>query len=121
MAIAGVFGATMQTDAYNVAYTLPYSLQQVLGQALLTITVPILTKYLVENRRQEANLVTSYFINATAAAMIITAALGVVFSPLLVKIFAPNLNVAAVDLAIELTRIMSVSYTHLSGGWLLFG
>ncbi|MDO4541800.1 MAG: hypothetical protein Q4C00_03090 [Bacillota bacterium] len=60
VAIAGVFGATFQTDAYNVAYTVPYSLQQVLGQALLTITVPLLTKYIVENRRQEANLLTSY-------------------------------------------------------------
>ena len=121
VAIAGVFGATMQTDAYNVAYTLPYSLQQVLGQALLTITVPILTKYLVENRRQEANLVTSYFINATAAAMIITAALGVVFSPLLVKIFAPNLNVAAVDLAIELTRIMFPAIIFMSLGMICSG
>ena len=31
MVIARVFGATMYTDAYLVAYQLPYSVQQVVG------------------------------------------------------------------------------------------
>lgn len=121
VAIAGVFGATMQTDAYNVAYTLPYSLQQVLGQSLLTVTVPLLTKYIVENKRKEADLVTSYFINATAAAMVIIAALGVIFAPLLVKIFAPQLEGEVVDLSVELTRIMFPAIIFMSLGMICSG
>ena len=42
-AIANSFGATGVTDAYLVAYTLPYFLQSVLGSALVTVVVPILT------------------------------------------------------------------------------
>ncbi|MEG0873758.1 MAG: murein biosynthesis integral membrane protein MurJ [Clostridiales bacterium] len=121
VAIAGVFGATMQTDAYNVAYTLPYSLQQVLGQALLTITVPLLTKYLVEEKRKEANLMASYLVNATAGAMIVLGGLGVLFAPLLVKVFAPSLNGEVVTLAVQLTRIMFPAIIFMSIGMVFSG
>ena len=46
--VAQAFGATMFTDAYVVAYTLPYSTQQIIGSAIVSVTVPLLTKYIVE-------------------------------------------------------------------------
>lgn len=121
VAIAGVFGATLQVDAYTVAYSLPYSLQQVLGQALLTITVPLLTKYITENRRQEGDLVTSYFINATAVAMVVITVLGMVFAPFLVKIMAPSLDPKAVSLTVDLTRIMFPAIIFMSLGMICSG
>ena len=41
--LANAFGATELSDAYLSAYTIPYFLQAILGYALVTAVVPILT------------------------------------------------------------------------------
>ncbi|MEG1500984.1 MAG: lipid II flippase MurJ, partial [Clostridiales bacterium] len=64
--IAGGFGATWLTDAYLVAYTLPYFLQAILGYALVTVVVPILAKYWLAGDNEEAWQVGSSLINLTA-------------------------------------------------------
>ncbi|MBQ6810643.1 MAG: murein biosynthesis integral membrane protein MurJ, partial [Firmicutes bacterium] len=42
MVIARVYGATMFTDAYLVAYSLPSAAQQVIGWAIVAVVVPLL-------------------------------------------------------------------------------
>ena len=121
MAIAGAFGATMDTDAYLVAYTLPYSLQAVLGSALFTVTVPLLTKYLLEDNQKEANLVGNYFLNLVALAMLVITILGIAFAPILVTVTAPSLDNETAALAVQLTRIMFPSILFMSIGMVLSG
>ena len=121
MAIAGAFGATMYTDAYLVAYTLPYSLQAVLGSALVTVTVPLLTKYLLEDNQKEANLVGNYFLNLVALAMLVITILGIAFAPILVTVTAPSLDNETAALAVQLTRIMFPSILFMSIGMVLSG
>ncbi|MBE3572009.1 MAG: hypothetical protein IMW95_03575, partial [Moorella humiferrea] len=52
--IAACFGAGPATDAYLVAYTIPYFLQTILGMAFVTVLVPVITAYLVQGDRGEA-------------------------------------------------------------------
>lgn len=120
-AIAGVFGANLGTDAYKLAYSLPYSLQQVLGQALLTVTVPLLIKYLVDGKKEEANLVANYLTNAVAVVMIVVTGVCVLFAPFLVQLLGPSLSSEAVPLATTLTRIMFPSVIFMSLGMVFSG
>lgn len=121
MAVARVFGATMYTDAYLVAYTLPYSAQQIIGWAIVSVTVPLLTKYIVDGKSREANLAANSFLNSTALLMLIVSLLGVVFAPLLVKVTAPSLERETALLAIKMTRIMFPSVFFVCIGMVLTG
>ncbi len=121
MVIARVFGANMYTDAYLVAYTLPYFLQTILGFALVTVTVPLLTKYLLDDRKTEAFEVSNYFINLIIIVMAACAVLGVALAPVLVKIIAPLFNAETAALATKLTRIMFPSVIFMSLGMVITG
>ncbi len=121
MVIARVFGANMYTDAYLVAYTLPYFLQTILGFALVTVTVPLLTKYLIDGRKEEAFRVGNYFINLVAVFMAFCAVLGVLFAPFLVKITAPLFNAETAAIATGLTRIMFPSVVFMGLGMVVTG
>lgn len=121
MVVARVFGATMYTDAYLVAYTLPYSAQQIIGWAIVSVTVPLLTKYIVDGKNREANLAANSFLNSTALLMLIVSLLGVVFAPLLVKVTAPSLEQETALLAIKMTRIMFPSVFFVCIGMVLTG
>lgn len=121
MVMARVFGASAFTDAYLVAYTLPYSAQQIVGWAIVSVTVPLLTKYIVEDKRTEANLVVNHFLNGTALLTLVISLLGVVFAPLLVKLTAPSLDGATAQLAVKLTRIIFPSMFFVCIGMVLTG
>lgn len=106
MVIAHQFGATGQTDAYLVGYTIPYILMNVLALALATVVVPIFSEYKAKGKTQEAwnlfNTVTTF----TIIVFLFLAILGSVFVSVLVKIIAPGLTGDTVLLAEELTLIM---------------
>lgn len=121
MVIARVFGATMYTDAYLVAYQLPYSVQQIVGWAIVTVTVPLLTKHIVGGDRKETDLVANFFLNSTAGLMLIVSVFGVLVSPLLVRLTAPALQAETAELAVQLTRIMFPSVFFVCLGMALTG
>lgn len=121
MVVARVFGATMYTDAYLVAYQLPYTAQQVIGWAIVSVTVPLLTKHIVDGNRREADLAANYFFNGTAMLMLALSIFGVVAAPLLVQLTAPALNAATAGLAVKLTRIMFPSVFFVCLGMVLTG
>lgn len=52
--IAYLFGASKTTDAFLVAYTLPYFFYSVIGTATAGIIVPIVTDYMAQDRQEEA-------------------------------------------------------------------
>ena len=111
--IANAFGASAATDAYLVAYTLPYFLQAVLGYALVTAVVPAVNQYLEAKNNQEAWHVSSALINLTTVVLAICSIIGVCIAKYLVFLTAPAFPPEQMALATKLTMIMSVSYTHL--------
>ncbi|MBM7853683.1 putative peptidoglycan lipid II flippase [Desulfohalotomaculum tongense] len=107
MVIAEQFGATGVTDAYLVAYTIPYVLMSVLGMALATVVVPIFSEYESRGQRKEAWQLFGTVTNLTALIFIIITIIGIFSTPLLVKLLAPGIkDRETVLLAQELTRLM---------------
>jgi len=119
--IANGFGASWLTDAYQVAYTLPYFLQAILGFALVTMVVPIMTSYFVEGKDEEAWDVANSLINITAILLALVSVLGFIFAPQLVFITAPNLPARGTELAVNLTRIMFPAVFFMGVGMVFTG
>ncbi len=119
--IAGQYGATYLTDAYLVAYTLPYFLQMVLGMALVTVIVPVVTKYLVRDEKEEAWRIASITLNWTVLFMAAFTLLGVIGAKVLVYLTAPGFDEATAGLAQTLTVIMFPSVIFMGAGMLVSG
>lgn len=119
--IAGQFGASGATDAYMVAYTLPYSLQAVLGMAFATVMVPVVTGYLVEGRQEEGWRVASSILNGTTLLLTFLTVVGMILAPTLVALIAPGFEPELVALTTRLTRIMFPSIIFMGAGMLLTG
>lgn len=119
--IAWGFGASFETDAYLIAYTIPYFLQAILGFALVTAVVPVLTKYLVEENYDEAWHVASTILNLTAVVLSLMTILGIAGAGLLVKVTAPGFSPDAARLATNLAMIMFPSVVFMGIGMVLTG
>jgi len=121
MVIAAEFGATGHTDAYMVAYSLPYALQAVLGVAFLAVIVPIITAYLVKDDVNEAWKVANIVFNWTFVILIGITLLGIVLAPQIITILAGGFDEETRKLAIDLTRIIFPSVIFMGVGMLVAG
>ncbi|MGI9953205.1 murein biosynthesis integral membrane protein MurJ [Moorellaceae bacterium AZ2] len=119
--IAAQFGAGPATDAYMVAYTIPYFLQTILGMAFLTVMVPTLTAYLVRGEKEEGWQVASALGSWTALSLTALALLGMATAPQLVPLLAPGFPPEVEGLAARLTRIMFLSLPFMGTGMMISG
>ena len=119
--LANAFGAGPLSDAYLSAYTIPYFLQAILGYALVTAVVPILTKHLVAGHKDEASYVGSAIINLTAVALAGVTLLGIIVCDWLVKLLAPGYGPEQAALTANLARIMFPSVVFMGVGMVLTG
>jgi putative peptidoglycan lipid II flippase len=102
-------GTGKGADAFYIAYIIPNLLRRLTGEGAMTAAfIPVFTQVKKEKSEKElwkfANI---FFFNLTLV-MAVIAVLGVILSPLLVKIIAPGFgNVEGKwELTIFLTRIM---------------
>ena len=107
--MAALFGASQSYDAYVLGFRIPNLMRDLFAEGGLSAAfVPIFTRYLTTRSREEA--VRLYNLVATAIIMIVggLCALGVVFSPQLVDLFAHGFRQVPgkYELAVRLTRIM---------------
>lgn len=119
--IAGAFGASEVTDAYLAAYTLPYFLQAILGSALVTAVVPVITKHFVAGKEEEAYRVGSSILNITALLLTGVAAIGMVIAPTLVWLTAPGFAPELAALTTRLARIMFPAVVLMGVGMVVTG
>lgn len=119
--IAYEFGASGATDAYMVAYTLPYSLQAVLGMAFATVMVPVVTNYLIQDKKEEGWYLVSSVLNLTTVVLGAVTLLGMLFAPQLVRLMAPGFDGETVALTAHLSRIMFPSIIFMGLGMLITG
>ncbi|NLW08025.1 MAG: murein biosynthesis integral membrane protein MurJ [Clostridia bacterium] len=119
--IAAVFGAGAATDAYLVAYTIPYFLETILGMAFVTVMVPVVTTYLVKGERRQGWAVASAVGNWTVLLTLVLAVAGIGLAPWLVKALAPGFTGQDYSLAVKLTRIMFLSLPFMATGMLVSG
>jgi putative peptidoglycan lipid II flippase len=107
--IAAFFGAGPAADAFFVAFRIPNLLRRLFAEGSLTISfIPVFAEYLLKRGRDEAFALARsswWILTMTLAAVSV---LGVLLSPLIVKIIAPGFisSPDKFDLTVLLTRIM---------------
>lgn len=122
LAIANKFGASSLSDAYLVAYTLPYFLQAILGYAFVSAVLPMFTRYWREqDDNREAFRLGSTLITLTALLTLVLCLAGIAAAPQLVWLTAPALDADTAALAARLTRIMFPSISFMSVGMVISG
>jgi putative peptidoglycan lipid II flippase len=120
-AIAAVFGAGQYTDAYQVAYTIPYFLQMVLGAALVSSIVPVMVRCIDGGKEAEGWKAASITINLTFLLMILFTVLGVAASGFLTRVTAPGFDQDTQRLAAAMTALMFPSVIFMSEAMLITG
>jgi len=102
-------GTGRGADAFTIAYIIPNLLRRLTGEGAMTAAfVPVFTQLKKEKSREELWKFTHTFFFDLTLIMALLAVLGIVFSPLLVKIIAPGFNDVPEkwELTVVLTRIM---------------
>ncbi len=116
-AVAYFFGAGDVTDAFFLAYKLPYLLSLTAAGALTATFIPVFTQRLVKGRRKEAWELSVSVTNAAGLILLVVTGLCIVFAHWIVPLFGPGLKPKTMDLAVSLFRVvmLSVVFTGLAG------
>ncbi|MGQ9705915.1 MAG: murein biosynthesis integral membrane protein MurJ [bacterium] len=109
MIFASLFGANYVTDAFRVAYAIPYVLRRLLGEgAMSAFLVPIFTDIRTKEGDEEGKrfVYSAYTTFSIVVAIII--AIGILIAPVIVLIIAPGFRNSpqTFNLTVNLTRIM---------------
>jgi putative peptidoglycan lipid II flippase len=110
MVIANFFGAGMAADAFFVAFRLPNLWRRLVGEGSMTISfVPVYTDYLTQRSEEDASELTHIAFTLAGTLLALLTILGVVFSPLLMRVIAPGWFIDAPEkfqLTVVLNRIV---------------
>ena len=91
MAIANFFGTGMAADAFFVAFRIPNLWRRLVGEGSLAISfIPVYTEYLTQRSEEETRKVTHAAFTIAGVVLLILTVLGIIFSPILIKIVAPG-------------------------------
>ncbi|HLB57379.1 MAG TPA: murein biosynthesis integral membrane protein MurJ, partial [Gammaproteobacteria bacterium] len=123
MVTAHIFGAGVAFDAFSVAFKIPNFMRRLFAEGSFSQAfVPVLSEYQKKQSHEEVQ----QFVNAMAGTLglilLCVTVVGVVFSPVIVRIFAPGFDTSGprFDLAVMMLRItfpylMLISLTAFSG------
>lgn len=117
MAVAHFFGANAITDAFFLAYKIPFLLSLTVGGALTATFIPVFTQRMVTGRRDEAWRLAVSMTNAVALVLVgLTAAL-MLLAPWVVPLYGPGFKPSTMGLAVTLFRILmpGVVFAGLAG------
>jgi putative peptidoglycan lipid II flippase len=109
IAMARLFGAGQVYDAFLLGFRIPNLTRDLFAEgALSSAFVPIFTKYLSTEGKQEAAELSNLVATALLMVVGLLCVLGMIFSPLLVHLLAPGYAdiPGKFELAVKLTRIM---------------
>jgi len=112
------FGQNRITDAYNAAFSVPDFIYMILvGGALSAAFIPVFSSYIAKNQEDEGWQVVSIVFNWVAVLTVIMVGIGYIFTPQLITLLVPGFDAAAMNMAVNLTRIMflQVVFMSLSG------
>ena len=107
--IASLFGTALPAQAFVVAFRIPNLLRDLVGEGATNAAfVPVLSEYLVKKSREEYWELARVIFNILLIVLVAITVLGIIFSPLIVKVIAPGFisDAAKFQLTVNLTRIM---------------
>lgn len=104
--LAQAFGASHITDAYLTALNIPVVLFDGISAALGTTFIPMFFKLKESKGQEEVNKFTSNILNIITILSLVIIAIGVIFTPYIVKIFAIGFKGEVFNLAVIYSRIL---------------
>ncbi|EOU1118079.1 murein biosynthesis integral membrane protein MurJ [Clostridium perfringens] len=107
--IASAFGTSYKVDAYNIAYIIPFLLFSLIGPAITTTFIPILSETYEQNGKNAMYKLANNVISIIIVITMVTFLFGQIFPNVFVDILAPSFNNQTKQLAIELTRISIIN------------
>ena len=114
MLIAHGFGAGMYTDAYNIAVTIPETIFTLIGLAISTAFLPMLSKIRVKKGQKEMYKFANNVISILFIVSLLFFAISSIFSKEIVHILANGFSEEALILATRLTKITLINLLFLS-------
>ncbi|MDR1137860.1 MAG: murein biosynthesis integral membrane protein MurJ [Synergistaceae bacterium] len=119
---ASFFGATRQLDAYYVAYTLANLSRQLLAEGALSASfVPTFSRVYGTRGSEAAGRLARQVLSILLAACALVVAVGILCSPLLVKVIAPGFDDSLHGAAVAFTRALFPFLMIVSVGALAMG
>ena len=107
--IATAFGVSYKVDAYNIAYLIPFLLFSLIGPALTTTFIPILSEAYENDGKKEMYALANNIISIILGITLFIFFIGEIFPEIFVDILAPNFNVKTRELTIYLTKISLIN------------
>lgn len=108
-ALAYFFGASLISDVFLVAFSIPMTLTNVISGATANGYIPIYNDIQEEDSIQEANRFTSNLANIIAIFTFIISIVGILFAKQLVSVMAIGFEGEKLDTAIYMTRVGMLS------------
>jgi putative peptidoglycan lipid II flippase len=107
--IAFLLGAGTAADAFTTAYRIPNLLRRLVGEGAVSAAfIPVFSRYLAEDKEQAAWEFANTMLTLITLLLTAVTVLGIVFSPLVVRLFALGFSntPGKLDLTAALNRIM---------------
>jgi putative peptidoglycan lipid II flippase len=107
--IANFFGSGMSADAFFVAFRIPNLLRRLFAEGSFSVAfIPVFTEYLQKKSKEDAFLLARVVLTSLVLVLTAVTILGIVLSPLIVRIIAPGFGGSGEKYALTvlLTRIM---------------
>ncbi len=93
VAQAAILGTGMAADAFTLAFIIPNTLRRLFGEATASAAfVPTYTEILMKDSKRDAFRLGSRILTLVAAALLVIVLIGMLASPLIIRIFAPGFS-----------------------------
>ena len=119
LALASAYGASGVSDAFLVAMNIPAVIFTAIGTSLGTAFIPLYCEVNANKGEQSSNKFTNNVFNIVVIICIVLSAIGAIFTPQIVKIFAVGFEGETLRLAIYFTRVMILGLAFLGMSYIM--
>jgi len=122
--IAKLFGTSSPAQAFVIAFTIPNMLRDLVGEGAANAAfVPVLTEYKTRHTKEEFWQLANILLNVMLVVLMLITLLGIIFTPLIIRIIAPGfisqpekLNETITLARIMFPYILLIGLTAYAGG-----
>ena len=108
MTVAAYYGATSQTDAYNMAVNIISLSSAVISAGIAAVIIPAYNHKLLQKNKDEADSFANNILWITSLFYVLISIAGIIFAPALIKIFAPKFDAETTALTVKILRIIFI-------------
>ena len=119
LALASAYGASGVSDAFLVAMNIPAVIFTAIGTSQGTAFIPLYCEVNANKGEQASNKFTNNVFNIVVIICLVLSAIGAIFTPQIVKMFAVGFEGETLSLAIYYTRVMILGLAFLGMSYIM--